>query len=250
MTNTGGTPAGWYHAPGDAEGTQRYWDGAQWIGEPQTVQAGAAAPDPDATVRYTPTPDAPPGYSAPPAAAPPAYQAPDAGFGQGVPQGTPPGAGFGAPGAPAGYQAFGGAQAVGVPAEWVDRLVAYLIDIAPLIAAYILFFVAAAISDVLGLLMLLVLFVGGFAYFIWNMVLEQGKTGQTIGKKNRGIKLVSDETGQPLGGGMVFVRYLVAQAISFFTCGIAGLLDYLWPLWDSDKKRLTDKILKNSVVKV
>ena len=35
MTNTGGTPAGWYYAPGDPEGTQRYWDGAQWIGEPQ-----------------------------------------------------------------------------------------------------------------------------------------------------------------------------------------------------------------------
>ncbi len=62
MTNTGGTPAGWYYAPGDPEGTQRYWDGAQWIGEPQAVPqqpAPAATPDPapaapdyDQTVQY------------------------------------------------------------------------------------------------------------------------------------------------------------------------------------------------------
>ena len=43
MTNTGGIPAGWYHAQGDPAGTFRYWDGAQWIGEPQVP---AAAPGP------------------------------------------------------------------------------------------------------------------------------------------------------------------------------------------------------------
>ncbi len=44
MTNTGGTPAGWYHAPGDPEGTQRYWDGAQWIGDPQVVPVRESTP--------------------------------------------------------------------------------------------------------------------------------------------------------------------------------------------------------------
>jgi uncharacterized RDD family membrane protein YckC len=28
-------PPGWYHASGDPFGTQRYWDGRQWIGGPQ-----------------------------------------------------------------------------------------------------------------------------------------------------------------------------------------------------------------------
>ena len=69
MTNTGGTPAGWYYAPGDPEGRQRYWDGAQWIGEPQAVQQEAPTPDPtpapapdvDQTVAYRPPQhDAPP----------------------------------------------------------------------------------------------------------------------------------------------------------------------------------------------
>lgn len=39
---------GWYHGEGDPAGTKRYWDGSQWVGEPQVMQdtpattAGAA----------------------------------------------------------------------------------------------------------------------------------------------------------------------------------------------------------------
>ena len=32
-------PAGWYHAEGDPAGTQRYWDGEGWDGDPQPVPA-------------------------------------------------------------------------------------------------------------------------------------------------------------------------------------------------------------------
>lgn len=51
------TEPGWYHATGDPEGTQRYWDGNQWVGEPRTATQPA-------------TPSAPPTAvpSAPPAA--------------------------------------------------------------------------------------------------------------------------------------------------------------------------------------
>lgn len=40
-------PAGWYHAEGDPQGTQRYWDGSQWVGEPQAV-ASTPPPPPGA----------------------------------------------------------------------------------------------------------------------------------------------------------------------------------------------------------
>lgn len=36
-------PPGWYYAQGDPPGTQRYWNGAQWEGEPQAVP-GAPQP--------------------------------------------------------------------------------------------------------------------------------------------------------------------------------------------------------------
>lgn len=35
--------AGWYHAQGDPPETFRYWDGAQWIGEPQYPQQAVVA---------------------------------------------------------------------------------------------------------------------------------------------------------------------------------------------------------------
>ncbi len=34
-------PSGWYYAQGDPTGTTRYWDGSQWLGEPQTSTPGA-----------------------------------------------------------------------------------------------------------------------------------------------------------------------------------------------------------------
>lgn len=36
-------PPGWYPAQGDPAGTNRYWDGSQWVGEPQGVVADSVA---------------------------------------------------------------------------------------------------------------------------------------------------------------------------------------------------------------
>lgn len=281
MTNTGGTPAGWYYAPGDPAGTQRYWDGVQWIGEPQVVQpqAPAAAPTPDPSPAPDPTsaaaPDASPApdsdqtvqYQPPQQQASPppsSYQPPT---GEAVAPGAAPN--YGAPGtpgaqpgyqqpapaygAPQGYQAYTAPGAnVGTKAEWGARAIALLIDwgigVGIYVVGFILALIAGAIADALGVLMLLVTYVAAIAYWIWNMCVRQGSTGQSIGKEKQGIKLVKDETGQPVGGGMAFVRYLIAGVLSSFSCGIYGLLDYLWPLWDQDKTRLTDKMVKMSVV--
>lgn len=256
MTNTGGTPAGWYYAPGDPEGTQRYWDGAQWIGDPQSIapQAPASSPPPtdDMTVQYRPP--AQDSGSAPSYGAPGAQPA-DAGFG--APNYSAPGAAppnYGAPGAPAGYQGFAPAGgAPGTYAEWGTRAIALLIDvgigIGISIVGAILFAIGAAIADALGVLMFLVWMAALIAYSIWNYCIRQGNTGQTIGKEKQGIKLVKDDTGQPVGVGMAFVRYLLAGVLGGL-CGIYTLLDYLWPLWDDDNKRITDKMVTMSVVTV
>jgi uncharacterized RDD family membrane protein YckC len=275
MTNAGGTPAGWYYAPGDPEGTQRYWDGAQWIGDPQAIQqqppaaaptpdpapaptpdpAPAPAPDYDQTVQYQPPPQqaSPPpgGYQAPAAdaGAAPNYAAPGAAPG-GQPGYQQPPAAYAAP---QGYQNYGAPGVnVGVKAEWGTRAIALLIDwgigVGIFLAGIILALIAGAIADTLGGLMIVITYVAAIAYWVWNMCIRQGSTGQSIGKEKQGIKLVKDETGQPVGGGMAFVRYIIASLLSSFTCGIYGLLDYLWPLWDEDKTRLTDKLVKMSVV--
>lgn len=43
MTEPTQPTPGWYHAQGDPVGTQRYWNGAQWTGEPRPVAGQAPA---------------------------------------------------------------------------------------------------------------------------------------------------------------------------------------------------------------
>ena len=40
----GNTEPGWYYAEGDPPGTQRFWDGSQWVGGPQTGGIGSPGP--------------------------------------------------------------------------------------------------------------------------------------------------------------------------------------------------------------
>lgn len=49
----GSTPPGWYAAEGDPPGTQRWWDGNQWVGEPQPIPS-AAMPEPAPMPEVTP----------------------------------------------------------------------------------------------------------------------------------------------------------------------------------------------------
>lgn len=38
------TPSGWYHGEGDPPGTQRFWNGTEWVGEPVPQAAGGQPP--------------------------------------------------------------------------------------------------------------------------------------------------------------------------------------------------------------
>ncbi len=40
----GNTEPGWYYAEGDPPGTQRFWDGSQWVGGPQAGGVGGPGP--------------------------------------------------------------------------------------------------------------------------------------------------------------------------------------------------------------
>jgi len=79
---------------------------------------------------------------------------------------------------------------------------------------------------------------------IWNRAFKQGRTGQSIGKKVMGIRLVDEYSGQPIGAGMAFVREL-AHALDG-----AIYIGYLWPLWDDKRQTFADKILNTVVVEV
>lgn len=153
-------------------------------------------------------------------------------------------------GAPTSYS--GAMSPAGRPATYGSRAIAVLIDSGIAFGIYIVGLILAAVlgavSEALGTLMLVVTFLASFGFFIWNYVILQGSTGQTLGKRQQSIELVADKDGRPVGAGMALIRWIVAAVLGF-ACGIGTILDYLWPLWDDDNKRLTDKILNLNVVK-
>ena len=82
----------------------------------------------------------------------------------------------------------------------------------------------------------------GVAYY---GMLEGGPTGQTLGKKVCGIRVVDADTGQPgIGIGRGIGRYF-ARWLSAIPLG----LGYFWMLWDPKKQCWHDKLVNDLVVK-
>jgi len=93
-----------------------------------------------------------------------------------------------------------------------------------------------------SLLLILIGVITSVAFFVWNTCMKQGRTGYSIGKGVLGTKLIAEQTGQPIGAGMAFVRYLCHILDSICYIG------YLWPLWDSKRQTFADKIMKTVVI--
>jgi uncharacterized RDD family membrane protein YckC len=214
---------------------------------------GPAAEPPPAPPTYGGAPGQPgygevpqqPGYGAPgqppgqPPYGQPPYGQPPQGYGQ-QGYGQP---GYGAPGPGYGYGAPAGAYA-----SWGQRVGATLIDVLIQIGLFvgvlIIFAVLHQVSTGLGAFILIVGYVAVIAFGFWNYVFRQGRTGQTIGKSQVRIRLISEQSGTPIGAGLTFVRSLAHFLDGIFYIG------YLWPLWDAKNQTFADKIMSTVVVRV
>jgi uncharacterized RDD family membrane protein YckC len=78
----------------------------------------------------------------------------------------------------------------------------------------------------------------GLVYLVWNYGYRQGTTGSSIGKSVLKFKVVSENTGQPLGFGLSVLRQIthVVDAVPFY-------VGYLFPLWTAKRQTLADKIM-------
>lgn len=81
--------------------------------------------------------------------------------------------------------------------------------------------------------------IGYFVYF------EGGPTGQTIGKRAVGIRVIGFDTGGPIGYGRALIRW-IGSVIS----GLFFFLGYLWMLWDRENQTWQDKMANDVVVPV
>jgi uncharacterized RDD family membrane protein YckC len=153
----------------------------------------------------------------------------------GPPQGPPPG--YIQPGAPT--------SATGSYASFGQRFAAYVLNVLPGIAIYIVGGILAAIlgkiAGALGGLMLLVTWLAAVATALYTFYLDG--TDQSPGKAIMGIRVISEQTGTSIGGGMGIARYFV-HMVDALPC----YLGFLFPLWDAKRQTFADKILNTVVV--
>jgi uncharacterized RDD family membrane protein YckC len=183
-----------------------------------------------------------------------------------------------APPPPIGYSGYGGMATTtgigGYPyAEWIDRVLAALIDggisVAVMFVLYLIFGIIggglAAIGGGLGddaggaigalgslscCFGFLLAAVSVFAVGIYNKVFLVSKRGFSIGQGVMKLKVV-DANGQIPQMGTLVLRLLVQIGLGFipFIGFFLGLANALWPLWDEKKQTLHDKAAGTFVVK-
>ena len=153
--------------------------------------------------------------------------------GQAAPQ--PQAQGFGTPAGgvnPAAAMVGPGGQTL---ATWPERVIASIIEWLPLAVIGSIFY---SFSFILGT----IVWVLQIGWWIYNGMLN-GTTGQSIGKKITGLRVVGEETGQPIGSTNGILR-----AIYHIVDSIICYIGWLFPLWDSKRQTIADKIAKTVVL--
>jgi uncharacterized RDD family membrane protein YckC len=175
-----------------------------------------------------------PGYGYPEQGQQPGYGYPQQGQqpGYGYPQapGVPPQAAYGYP-----QPGYGVQPAY---ANWGQRFLGTLVDGLVFAVPYLLIILGRNTPALMVIGFLAIVGVG-----IWQLIME-GRTGQTLGKKALGIRLVREIDGQPLGVGMAFVRRL-----AHFLDSLACYLGWLWPAWDAKRQTFADKVCSSIVIR-
>jgi uncharacterized RDD family membrane protein YckC len=125
----------------------------------------------------------------------------------------------------------------GPRATFFARFGAWLID--AILIGVIGALIRLGIGNVAGGLIGLAIGIGYYGY------LEGSKSGQTIGKRAIGIRVIDFNTGGPIGFGRAVIRYF-GRIVSAIPC----LLGFFWMLWDKERQTWHDKFATDVVVPV
>jgi uncharacterized RDD family membrane protein YckC len=89
----------------------------------------------------------------------------------------------------------------------------------------------------------LLFLLASLAWWIYNRCIQAGQTGQSLGKKTLHLRLISANTGEPIGAGMAFAR-----DICHILDSLACYIGWLFPLWDAKRQTFADKIVSTVVI--
>ncbi len=92
-------------------------------------------------------------------------------------------------------------------------------------------------------------------YIAYGTILCGSARGQTVGMMAVGVRAVRDETFEVLGYGRALARALVEGVFRLLSLlsvflGLIWLIDMLFPLWDSKRQTLHDKVGRSVVLRV
>ncbi len=141
---------------------------------------------------------------------------------------------------------------------WLSRVAAYVIDHLPLLLIIGVGWLVlqnsvtpacdvtpSAVEQIcsigystVGMTVMWVAVLVGLGYFVWNFGYRQGTTGSSIGKSLLRFKVVSENTGKPIGFGLSVLRQ-IAHAVD----AVIFYVGYLFPLWDAKRQTLADKMM-------
>lgn len=84
---------------------------------------------------------------------------------------------------------------------------------------------------------------------LYKVLMEGSPRGQTVGKMALRIAVRDQSTGGRIGYGRALLRWFVGMGL-WFIFYIPGIIDLLFPLWDSKKQTIHDKAASSVVVAV
>jgi uncharacterized RDD family membrane protein YckC len=147
-----------------------------------------------------------------------------------------------------------------VGAHLIDAVVICAIALVLLVAITAPFSIGFFVNDGVGIAAIIV---GGLfailcvfvAALIYAPAMMARTNGRTLGRMVTGIRVVR-ASGEPMTFGVAFLRevlvkwFLFAAVLGSVTFGLAGVVDYLWPLWDEENRALHDYVVNTRTVLV
>jgi uncharacterized RDD family membrane protein YckC len=143
-------------------------------------------------------------------------------------------------------------------AQWIDRVIAAIIDSAIVFALVMIIWivmmivgvVSAVIHEALAALVFflsfLIIFASSIGFLVYNKAYLVSKRGYSIGHGIMKLKVVTEQ-GSLVSTGTAVIRILVQFGLNFIPFG--GIVNGLWPLWDEKRQALHDKVANTYVIK-